>query len=102
MIEQVLINLLKNAEQAFKNNIDAYVELTASLNLRGRVVIEVSDNGCGIPEKLTSQIFVPYFTTKKDGSGIGLALTRQVMIAHGGNIVLKKSDKQGATFSLTF
>ncbi|PAJ75344.1 histidine kinase [Pseudoalteromonas sp. NBT06-2] len=102
MIEQVLINLLKNAEQAFQNNIDAYVELTASLNLRGRVVIEVSDNGCGIPEKLTSQIFVPYFTTKKDGSGIGLALTRQVMIAHGGNIVLKKSDKQGATFSLTF
>lgn len=102
MIEQVLINLLKNAEQAFDNNYQACVALTACLNLRGRVVIEVSDNGCGVPEKLASQIFVPYFTTKKEGSGIGLALTRQVMIAHGGNIVLKKSDKQGATFSLTF
>jgi len=102
MIEQVLINILKNAEQAFENNIEACVELTARLNLRGRVVIEVSDNGCGVPAKLTSQIFVPYFTTKKEGSGIGLALTRQVMIAHGGNIVLRKFVKQGATFSLTF
>ena len=110
MVEQLLINLLQNAEQALVNVTNPEVSMTASLNLRGRVVIDVSDNGSGIAEELSAQIFVPFFTTKTQGSGVGLALARQIMIAHGGNISLrnintgdnKNNSSSGASFSLTF
>lgn len=102
MLEQMLINLLKNAEQALENAKDAKVTLSAILNKRGRIVIEVSDNGPGISDELAEKIFVPFFTTKRDGSGVGLALTRQVMIAHGGSVSLYQTEGGGATFNLTF
>lgn len=102
MIEQVLINLLQNAGQALEGNGDATVWLTGHLSKRGRVVIEVADNGPGIPEDIAKKIFVPFFTTKREGSGVGLALTRQVMIAHGGAVSVSEREGGGAKFALTF
>lgn len=102
MIEQVLINMLRNAGEAMAGQDGATVWLAARLNKRGGVTIEVSDNGPGVPEDIAKRIFVPFFTTKREGSGVGLALTRQVMIAHGGSVTLAERDGGGAKFSLSF
>lgn len=102
MLEQVLLNLLLNASHAIQGEIHPKVTMSARLNKRGHVVIEVSDNGIGVEEPLKSKIFVPFYTTKREGSGVGLALTRQVMIAHGGSVTVKNNNMGGATFSLTF
>lgn len=102
MLEQMLINLLKNAEQALAKTEEAQVFLAAKLSKRGRIVIEVSDNGPGISQEIAKNIFVPFYTTKREGSGVGLALTRQVMIAHGGSVSLSATQGGGATFILTF
>ena len=102
MIEQILINLVQNAQQALENSTSPRIDMNAFLNSRGHVVIEVADNGEGVASELASQIFVPFFTTKKEGSGVGLALARQVMLAHDGKISLRSNQQGGATFSLTF
>jgi nitrogen fixation/metabolism regulation signal transduction histidine kinase len=106
MVEQILLNLLLNAAQAMSQDITQTtkpkITLHAFLNIRGHVVIEVADNGKGIEPENMSQIFVPFFTTKKDGSGVGLALTRQVMIAHNGKVTVRNNIHGGATFNLTF
>ena len=102
MIEQVLINILKNAEQAVIQSPEPAVKISASLNRRGHVMITIEDNGAGIEEEVASKIFVPFYTTKREGSGVGLALSRQIMIAHGGNIKLDRDFDQGARFILTF
>jgi two-component system nitrogen regulation sensor histidine kinase NtrY len=102
MIEQVLINLLKNSEQVLEGIDNRQVNLTAKLNLRGHVAIDVSDNGTGIPAGAAANIFVPFYTTRRDGSGVGLALSRQIMIAHGGTIGFTNNDDAGVTFTLVF
>jgi len=102
LLEPVLLNLLRNAYQATAGLDRADIELAARLNRRGNVVIEVADNGPGVPSDLTQKIFVPFFTTKEGGSGVGLALARQVMIAHGGFIRVAANDGGGARFRLTF
>lgn len=102
MVEQVLINLLQNAEQAVVDREGASVSMHARLSKRGRVVVDIADNGPGIPAELASKIFVPFYTTKREGSGVGLALTRQVMIAHGGSVTAAETEGGGATFTLTF
>lgn len=102
MIEQLLINLLKNSEQALENINDAKVSVNAYLNPRGHTVISVDDSGKGIDSDIAKKIFVPFFTTKKDGSGVGLALTRQVMAMHGGSVKLTQSKLGGAQFNLIF
>lgn len=102
MLEQVLLNLLKNAEQALLEQRQGQVWLKATTNRRGHVVIEVADDGPGISAEQLDKIFVPFFTTKRDGSGVGLALTRQVMIAHGGQVKAVNRSEGGACFSLTF
>ncbi|WP_085296797.1 sensor histidine kinase [Cognaticolwellia mytili] len=125
MVEQVLLNLLQNAEQAFINQNtnnkitnQAKVMISVFLNLRGRVVIDVSNNGPIIPEEIAKEVFVPFYTTKIEGSGVGLALSRQIMLAHQGSILLRNNndittradtenkveqhDSKGVTFSLTF
>jgi two-component system, NtrC family, nitrogen regulation sensor histidine kinase NtrY len=101
-IEQALINLIKNAGQAMKDTEAPEINITAGLNQRGGITIEVSDNGPGINEDILSKIFVPYFTTKPDGSGIGLALTRQIMANHGGFVKAYNREGGGADFKLTF
>ncbi len=78
LIEQVLINLLLNSAQALNNTKETQIELSAFLNKRGRVVIQVTDNGCGLLPEVQDKIFIPFFTTKKEGSGIGLSLCRQI------------------------
>jgi len=102
LLEPVLINLLRNAVQATSELDTRVVEVRGQLNRRGNILIEVTDNGPGVPEDIANKIFVPFFTTREGGSGVGLALARQVMIAHGGFIRLSNNDTGGATFSLTF
>jgi signal transduction histidine kinase len=98
----VLINLLRNAWQATESADRAKVSVRGRFNRRHNIVIEIADNGTGVPASIASKVFVPFFTTKEGGSGVGLALARQVMIAHGGFIRLGSNDTGGATFSLTF
>ena len=78
------------------------IRLAARLNKRGNIVIEVSDNGHGVSAENAKKIFVPFFTTRESGSGVGLALARQVMIAHGGFIRVADNKGGGSVFQLTF
>jgi nitrogen fixation/metabolism regulation signal transduction histidine kinase len=102
LLEPVLLNMLRNAWQATADIDTPRVVLSGRLNRRGNVTIEVTDNGPGIPDAIARKIFVPFFTTKEKGSGVGLALARQVMTAHGGFIRVANNDDGGATFTLTF
>jgi two-component system nitrogen regulation sensor histidine kinase NtrY len=102
MLEQVFLNLLQNAEHAVESCISPKVSLNAFLNKRGHVVIEVSDNGKGIADEIGNKIFVPFYTTKQQGSGVGLALTRQIMLAHGGAIKYEVKEAGGTVFRMTF
>jgi two-component system nitrogen regulation sensor histidine kinase NtrY len=102
LLEPVLLNLLRNAWQATKGQEQPSIELRGALNRRGNTVIEIRDNGHGVPDEIATNIFVPFFTTREGGSGVGLALARQVMIAHGGFIRLGQKSDAGATFTLTF
>ena len=102
LLEPVLLNLLRNAWQATKGPARPAIELRGRLNRRGNTVIEIEDNGHGVPDEIATKIFVPFFTTREGGSGVGLALARQVMIAHGGFIRLGKKEGAGTTFTLTF
>ena len=102
LLEPVLINLLRNAWQATALVDQPEVTIKGRLNRRNNVTVEIGDNGPGVPATLAKKIFVPFFTTKEGGSGVGLALARQVMIAHGGFVRVNNNDVGGATFSLTF
>jgi nitrogen fixation/metabolism regulation signal transduction histidine kinase len=102
LLEPVLLNLLRNARQATSDLEQPRIQLRGRLNQRGNTVIEVEDNGPGVPDEIATKIFVPFFTTREGGSGVGLALARQVMIAHGGFIRLGHADSGGAVFALTF
>lgn len=100
LIEQVLINLLKNAIEAGKDHSDLIIRMTAYAE-NGKVKIAISDNGPGISPEVMDAIFVPFFTTKKEGSGIGLSLSKQIIQRHGGNLEAISSVGQGATFTIT-
>ena len=101
-IEQVLINLIKNALQAVAKQTHQQIHIQAKYNRNARPVIAVIDNGPGIPSARQDQIFVPYFSTRRGGSGIGLALAKQVMRAHGGSISVSNDPQGGAIFRLLF
>jgi len=102
MIEQVLINLVKNAIEATATAAQPTIELFTFQDTRNRIHIEVRDNGSGVPDKFMDQVFVPFFTTKKNGSGIGLSLSRQIMRLHKGNIILKSTPGKGTSVDLIF
>ncbi len=104
LLEQTLINLVINAIHALegKRNHSPTIRLTARLNERGRVVMYVADNGAGIVPSALEKIFIPFFTTKPDGSGIGLSLARQIMRLHGGSITAQSQPEHGTTFTLRF
>lgn len=102
LIEQVLINLMRNAVQALAGRSNARMDLSAQLDGRGRVVIRVQDNGPGILEDVQERIFIPFFTTKRDGSGIGLALSRQIMRVHRGTISVQSRPEEETVFTLRF
>jgi nitrogen fixation/metabolism regulation signal transduction histidine kinase len=102
LLEQVLINLILNAIEASQNEETPQVLIKAVQKANGRKMIAVIDNGPGIPQEIKDQIFVPFFTTKKQGSGIGLSLSRQIMTLHGGKIQIDNVQGSGAQVSLVF
>jgi signal transduction histidine kinase len=102
LVEQVLINLLLNAAEAVEGRSGAQIVLRAQADERGVPMVQVCDNGDGIPLDLQDQIFVPFFTTKENGSGIGLSLSRQIMRLHGGTLSLQSEPGKGAIFTLRF
>ena len=97
-ISQILINLIKNALQAGAKHID----ISARMGKDGEVIIDVANDGTPIPVSAQEQIFVPFFTTKKEGSGIGLSISRQIMRNHDGTISLLRSDVNQTVFELRF
>ncbi len=102
MIEQVLINLIKNAIQSFDEQTDKVIELKGYHSEKGNAVISVKDNGAGIDVEALEKIFIPFFSTKKTGSGIGLSLSKQIMRQHEGNITVKSKLGEGTEFLLRF
>ena len=102
LLEQVIINLIKNAIHALDGSPNPQITIKGYLNKRGRVTIQVIDNGEGILPEVLDKIFIPFFTTKPKGSGIGLSLSRQIMRLHGGSITAYSQPDQGTTFTLTF
>ncbi len=101
MIEQVLINLVKNAREALVDQPHGKIELTARYS-EGSLVVEVTDNGPGIIKEAMEKIFIPFFTTKKTGSGIGLSLSRQIMQMHNGSLSVESEPNVRTVFRLRF
>lgn len=99
-ITQVLLNLGKNAKQSLGDQENGILKFTAGLNKKGEKIIQVWDNGPGISPELIDEIFVPFFTTKNTGTGIGLSLSKQIMRLHGGSIQV--ISKENTAFTLTF
>ena len=97
-ISQILINLMKNAVQAGAK----HISITADIDEKDCTTVDVGNDGPPISQESQAQIFVPFFTTKQEGTGIGLSLSRQIMRQHGGNLRLLRSDENGTVFSLVF
>ena len=102
MVEQVIINLLKNAIQSFEDQENKEIALKAYLTDKSRPVIAIRDNGTGIDPEALDKIFIPFFTTKKTGSGIGLSLSRQIMRQHQGTLTVKSTVGKGTEFFMRF
>ena len=102
LIEQVLINLIINAIDAVQHQPNPKITLSVFQNNQQRTTIEVRDNGVGMSDKLMDKIFVPFFTSKPNGSGIGLSLSKQIMALHKGTITVNSVEKQGTAFHLRF
>lgn len=105
LIEQVMINLVLNAADAFtglKNLNSPRIQLTANLEDNGKITIRVIDNGPGIVKEALSKVFIPFYSTKKKGSGIGLSLSRQIMKLHKGSITVQSEPEKETVFTLKF
>lgn len=116
-LEMVMLNLVKNAREAFGgtllDNVGAVtthhsllntkrITLRAGADAKGRPFIEVEDNGPGIPAELLEEIFIPFFTTKPTGTGVGLSISKQILQLHGGDVRVSTSKGGGARFVLEF
>lgn len=101
-ISQVLLNLVKNALQATVSTIEGKIQIVAGINPGHHIEIRVADNGTGIPDEILEQIFVPFFTTRENGSGIGLSLSRQIMRLHGGTLQVRSTPGKETVFSMVF
>ncbi|GAA4424860.1 sensor histidine kinase [Pontibacter saemangeumensis] len=102
LLDQVMINLLVNAMDAVKDTPEPEITLTSSIGTDGRVVIKVMDNGAGMPRAVQEKIFIPFFSTKKQGSGIGLSLCKQIVMLHRGTIQVQSEEGVGTVFILRF
>ncbi len=102
LIEQIVINILKNAIQAIGEQPNGKIDLSSKIDDRGHIIIQVKDNGPGIPKDVQDNIFIPFFTTKEEGSGIGLSLSRQIMRLHRGSISMQSEPNQATIFTLRF
>lgn len=102
LLEQVLINLVVNAVEAVKDKTDAKIVLSADQATNSKTILKIRDNGQGMPEELMDKIFIPFFSTKKQGSGIGLSLCKQIIMLHRGTMQVQSVEGQGTVFSLQF
>lgn len=101
LLEQVIINLLLNAIEAVKEEEEPYISLSA-IETKDHIQLKIQDNGAGMSPEIQEQIFTPFFTTKKTGTGVGLTLSKQIMLMHGGNISVDSVEGEGSTFTLQF
>jgi signal transduction histidine kinase len=101
LIEQVLINLVGNAADALNGCPEPQIVLTAGRQ-EHLLWVRVSDNGAGMSREVQEQIFIPFYTTKPNGSGIGLSLSKQIMLLHGGKIKVQSAPGEGSSFTLVF
>ena len=101
-IEQVLINLVRNASEALIGRSAPLIQLRSSSDDRGRVLVQVIDNGAGIDPANLDNIFVPFFTTKRGGTGVGLSISRQIIQANKGFISARSGEPGGSVFTLLF
>ena len=102
MITQVLINLLKNALEANEGNPDAKISLVAGVDIFNHTEICVIDNGPGIARQIIDEIFIPFFSTKQNGSGIGLSISKQIMRVHGGNLKVSSIPGKETVLCMSF
>ncbi|MGI8581213.1 MAG: sensor histidine kinase [Chitinophagaceae bacterium] len=102
LIEQVLINLVVNSIEAVKDKQGAKIVMSSYRDSNNKMVITIADNGTGMPAEIIDKIFIPFFSTKKSGSGIGLSLSKQIMMLHRGNIQIHSVEGAGTSFSLHF
>jgi signal transduction histidine kinase len=103
LLAQVFINIVKNSIEAFGNcDEDSFISMSAHRNPDGRVVLTIKDNGPGMDVETVEKIFVPFFTTKESGSGIGLSLSRQIIRIHNGNITCDSTPGSGTIVSMIF
>lgn len=102
LIEQVLINLMVNAVEAVKDRENPRLTLSAEIQSNNKTLVKVTDNGLGMPPELLDKIFIPFFSTRKNGSGIGLSLCKQIMLLHKGNIQVQSTNGVGSAFILQF
>jgi two-component system, NtrC family, nitrogen regulation sensor histidine kinase NtrY len=102
LLNQVMINILNNAMDALKNVEHKKIAISVSENAMGRLKISISDNGKGIPTEEVEKIFIPFYTTKENGSGIGLSLSRKIMRLHRGSISVFSQPAEKTTFVLSF
>ena len=102
LIEQVTINLMLNAIQAVSNGKGKCIRLQSRLDEKGRVLVQVSDDGPGMSKEVQEKIFIPFFTTRKSGSGIGLSLAKQIMRLHNGSISVDSTPAEQTVFTLRF
>ncbi len=100
LMEQVLINLIKNAMEACENRHDGLICLSAAMS-NNKTILQVEDNGKGIPEELKESIFIPFFTTKHHGSGIGLSFSRQLIRLHDGTLTFNSIPNKKTVFTIT-
>lgn len=101
LLEQVFLNLMKNAVEALKGEPDPLIKIDVQKRGKGTIIIMVTDNGCGIPEELLGQVFVPFFTTRENGSGIGLSISRQIVRMHGGTITVSSVPGNRTQFRIS-
>ncbi|QXV64464.1 HAMP domain-containing histidine kinase [Mucilaginibacter sp. 21P] len=101
LLDQVLINLLVNAIEAVKDREEPQIILQAEQQ-GGKLLVKVIDNGVGMPPELLDKIFIPFFSTRKTGTGIGLSLCKQIMLLHKGNIQVQSTEGKGSAFIMTF
>jgi len=102
LVDQVVINMILNAMDAVKGIEGAKIGVLATVNNNNRIMIDIKDNGTGIKPDIMDKIFMPFFTSKKHGSGIGLSLSRQIMHLHKGSVTVKSKPGEGTIFTLTF
>ncbi len=102
LIEQVLINLILNAIEASKHVNNPTIKISAKQSIEGLTIIKIFDNGKGISNEIIDQVFIPFFSTKKNGSGIGLPFCQQIMFLHKGEIKIKSVENKGTTIQLLF